>query len=270
VELVDVAKSVEEEMSRIALALLALAGCQDILGLKPIGGADGGALLDHDEDHDGLADAVDNCPGIANADQADRDGDKVGDVCDPHVDQPGDHLALFEPFVNGAAWTTQAGSWKFSNDTLSYASPDLQDFGSITYNGTQPSPPFTIEFRVTYADIPTPQVFPPAEFNVLADMTGSDGILCGVSQLASETDVQTDDDFTFDSDQSPIAAIAPGTEAELRMAYDRSNSNCQFTENGIITAASTGLSMAPTPGKLGFESQLVTGVVDYVAVYDQP
>lgn len=35
-----------------------------------------------DADIDTVCDAVDNCPGVANADQADTDGDGLGDVCD--------------------------------------------------------------------------------------------------------------------------------------------------------------------------------------------
>jgi formylglycine-generating enzyme required for sulfatase activity len=35
-----------------------------------------------DTDHDGAVDGLDNCPAIANADQADGDGDGSGDVCD--------------------------------------------------------------------------------------------------------------------------------------------------------------------------------------------
>ena len=36
-----------------------------------------------DSDGDGIADAVDNCPKVANVDQVDSDGDEVGDLCEP-------------------------------------------------------------------------------------------------------------------------------------------------------------------------------------------
>ena len=36
-----------------------------------------------DRDGDGVPDSTDNCPNVANADQADRDGDGLGTVCDP-------------------------------------------------------------------------------------------------------------------------------------------------------------------------------------------
>jgi hypothetical protein len=39
-----------------------------------------------DTDGDGIDDVADNCPSVANADQADIDFDQVGDVCDPCVD----------------------------------------------------------------------------------------------------------------------------------------------------------------------------------------
>ena len=42
-----------------------------------------------DRDNDGIEDANDNCPAIANADQANFDGDGEGDVCDPDDDNDG-------------------------------------------------------------------------------------------------------------------------------------------------------------------------------------
>lgn len=42
-----------------------------------------------DTDGDGVPDDDDNCPNIANADQADFDGDGLGDACDPDIDGDG-------------------------------------------------------------------------------------------------------------------------------------------------------------------------------------
>src|SRR5438309_1976599 len=46
-----------------------------------------------DADTDGIGDARDNCPFVANKDQLDSDGDGVGDACDncPGVSNPDQH-----------------------------------------------------------------------------------------------------------------------------------------------------------------------------------
>ena len=41
-------------------------------------------VISNDNDKDGIINDEDNCPEIANADQADTDGDDIGDVCDPN------------------------------------------------------------------------------------------------------------------------------------------------------------------------------------------
>jgi hypothetical protein len=41
-----------------------------------------------DQDGDAVADDVDNCPDASNPDQADADGDGIGDACVPIVEEP--------------------------------------------------------------------------------------------------------------------------------------------------------------------------------------
>ena len=48
-----------------------------------------GDVCDPDDDNDGILDDDDNCPFTANADQADFDGDGLGDSCDPDIDNDG-------------------------------------------------------------------------------------------------------------------------------------------------------------------------------------
>ncbi len=58
----------------------------DSLSINDVITADCECLGVYDADRDGVLDDVDNCPNTENADQADLDGDGIGDICDEDTD----------------------------------------------------------------------------------------------------------------------------------------------------------------------------------------
>ncbi len=94
-------------MNRLAVPLLAcVVGCGRLdfgeVSDKPVpdGSVDSITAVNHDEDGDGIDDALDNCPHMAGS-TADDDSDGVGNVCDPHPTTPGDHIGLFSSLEPG-------------------------------------------------------------------------------------------------------------------------------------------------------------------------
>lgn len=80
--------------------LLALCAC----GRVGFTGEGDAAPIGHDEDRDAVADVDDRCPHVAD-DQADADGDGVGDACDPEPALPRQALRFFDPFLaSDPAW----------------------------------------------------------------------------------------------------------------------------------------------------------------------
>jgi hypothetical protein len=80
------------------------------------------SAIGHDEDGDGVPDAIDVCPCIPDPAQLDSDGDGVGDACDPEPTIPRQHLALFatmqpgdQPFA-----TSGTGTWSQAADALHF------------------------------------------------------------------------------------------------------------------------------------------------------
>jgi hypothetical protein len=94
-----------------------------------------------DKDQDGIPDMMDNCPDVANPDQANEDGDKFGDACDPcppfrdelssdldrdgvpnacdpNLMVTGDRIELFEGFHHGVPAWMRTGTWTTSGDAV--------------------------------------------------------------------------------------------------------------------------------------------------------
>ncbi|MGE5185845.1 MAG: thrombospondin type 3 repeat-containing protein, partial [Acidobacteriota bacterium] len=76
----------------------------------------------YNEDGDRFGDACDPCPPIADDNPPDGDGDGVADACDPRPAQAGDKIVLFEGFHAGipAGWNVVGSSWSAAGDAVSW------------------------------------------------------------------------------------------------------------------------------------------------------
>ena len=84
-----------DTMARLCVAFALLAGCDGVFGLKGVPDAAPQPIV-HDEDGDGIDDAVDGCPTIVDVnDQLDSDGDGIGDPCDLGPDADAATLVTF-------------------------------------------------------------------------------------------------------------------------------------------------------------------------------
>lgn len=134
-------------MMRVLVGLtICVAGCAFEHGQSSGDDGDDGTMTPGtpraDADNDGVADTLDNCAAKPNADQrdhdtdargdacdvcphlpdtgSDADADGVGDGCDPHPIDNGDHIALFEGFYDPITWPTVIGgpSWQVQAGAL--------------------------------------------------------------------------------------------------------------------------------------------------------
>lgn len=97
------------------------------------------SAIGHDEDGDGIPDAMDPCPHVALGGMTDTDGDGVGDACDPNPATPSEHWLLFA--------TMQTGNTAF--DDLSGA---VQEADDVRW-GSDASPVLTMSLNRARIDL---------------------------------------------------------------------------------------------------------------------
>lgn len=223
----------------------------------------------HDEDHDGLPDGCDLCPGIAD-DQSDADHDGVGDACDPDPTAPTE-LALFISFADpDQTWRPLDGTWRSDGESYIYDSISLATYGVTLYLGVVPDPPFTLEYHyaVTSLDVQA------AAFTVLidADPAGK-GIACGQLRRVNPLQdvVRSTNIPAALANETAVMTIAPGGY-RVSATYDRTDTiQCTLAADSALTGGASTLtwptSAAPAAGALGFRSLQVGTELHYLAIY---
>lgn len=235
--------------------------------------------LELDEDGDGIPDGCDNCPTVANEDQADDLDDApdgVGDQCDPSPGLGGDRIARFESFAradDNIRWMDPNGVWRIEDESLVYPI-DLDTFLDPVFElSPEPlMPPYTVVYRVVIDGIPGR--YSEVGLVIEADATGN-GMRCGPVRYSGPEDfahveLEQEADGGFDSNSMIELSSGKGytvtfeyssTRLFCRVVPDSSNDPTQVVE--LVDAEFT----PPSPGKLGFKSSSMGIHIEHLVIY---
>jgi len=194
---------------------------------------------DGDQDDDGVADAADNCPAIANGDQhnedrdrfgdkcdpcppvmddnpADGDDDGVADACDPRPMMGGDRIAVFEGFGAGipTGWVQGGnGEWLQMGDDLTTHPPDTGGpaFSALSITTNAQTGNETSSGAMTVESIDAVQN---SGVSINTNSAGQSAIICFVVR-DQQGDNLTVSDFQSDTSM-PFALVAAPYRIDLR------------------------------------------------------
>ena len=263
-----------------AWLLLALTACDAVFGVEhgaPPENCD--EVTTHDEDGDGVVDACDNCPTVANADQANvLDADGVGDVCDPHPIADGDAIVRFVSFAEAgenARWRTNAGNWYVAADRMTYDAIDYQDWGATVSQTPPLVPPFTIVGRARLDEIPARH----SGLGLLPNADGDGGAVGCAVVRPFEEDTRPDllELYVAAGAQpsDPIREMQDGDELELTLEYAPPTiARCAVRFDADPSGGGTvsfddfdELADPLQPGTLGLDANQVRGGFESIVIY---
>jgi|GEM_PF-574589 hypothetical protein len=196
-----------------------------------------------DSDEDGILDSLDNCPSTANADQADADGDDIGDVCDTN----------YNPSITSTSLT------------LAENPTEDQVIGTIAFTDTDTSDTHTFSISTNdYAAIDTAsgtlKVKTPALFDF--ETTPSFTVTVTISD-GTDTDSQAITIQLTDVNDAPVFASALAVSVSESTATNTTLLSFSATdpEGSSITYT---LSESPAPFAIRNTSELyLTQALDY-------
>ena len=248
----------------VSVLLVAATGCNQVYGLEQTMLADGfvDALDLNDEDGDGLNNSLDNCPGITNGNQADADGDHVGDVCDINMTNPIDRIAatyFFNDPPNDAKRFASATGWEFRSGDAAKLNPvgPATLYAQLVPDGAG----VVIEVGMSAADWQ-----PMLSTSVGIVVEGAGGAQCWLEdndRMYDETGL-----FAKVGTASPAGnRISPqlpdGAPIVFTAAYHRGTQSfaCRVGSTGAFTGG------AATPGPFAIFADHASATVRYIIVY---
>jgi hypothetical protein len=231
-----------------------------------------------DLDCDGVPDGSDNCPTVANADQANEDGDRFGDVCDPcppYVDAdpvidtdgdgvsdqcdprpttPGDKIVAFEGFAHGvpAGWTA-TGTWA-PDGSGNLVVTDATALAALIAFGIA-SDHETISTTVTVTDAE-----PSIGFGVVTDRVQGSGVWCEQAISLNGGLATNYLDLLYENvsvlDTTSDGVLTSSNELTLAIRHDLTDFDCTIA-NG--SASLDGSGAVSVPGGSAAVGLLATG-----------
>lgn len=230
-----------------------------------------------DRDGDGVPDAADNCPDVANPDQGNEDGDMFGDACDPcpplanntPTDPDNDgvaHLILFEGFHHGvpAGWTITGGTVAVSGDSL-VITPNA---GAVAVLST----PFTATTAITVSAGVSPVTLPlPAADGaggVIAATDGTDVLACELDDNMGSQSLEAEETKSGTASTKPWSFVAQ-VPYTLSLTWDLAAAvSCDVTNGSVSTTTPITLPMVPPMSwhRLGVYAVAMPTRIDWVMV----
>ena len=263
----------------IAIGVLAM-GCNQVFGVEAAKLADAYVadappdafvFPNDDEDGDTIPNETDNCPGIYNPNQADGDHDGVSDACDPHVNTPGDHIAVRE-FFNGPFYALTpdlAANWQLAGGTLT-TTGDPSTINAQLQLAAMPLPAPTLEVGLDVGAFGPPGSPGPAILLTVAfpgdaglcEVYGGQGALYEVSTTVND----------ISANSAGFANVVAGAPLVVRLTREADAST-----PGHCTIFTTDAAMAPSPSvtdwtdaRFGIQVELLTVSLRYVVIYNVP
>ncbi len=260
----------------IAIGVLAM-GCNQVCGVEAAKLADAHvvdaphSIPSDDEDGDNISNETDNCPGIYNPDQADGDHDGVGDACDPHIDTPGDHIAVRE-FFNGPFYALTpdlAANWQLGGGTLT-TTGDPSTINAQLQLAAMPLPAPTVEVGLDLGMF-GPQVAPGPAILLTVAFPGDAGLceVYGGQGALYEASTTVNGMYASSAGFDDITAGAPVLLRVTREADMSTPGHCSvFTSDVALSPSPTVTDW--TDVHIGIHVELLAVSLRYVVIYNVP